>query len=117
MRSKSAIVLLAVVFSTRVGIAADAQLPSCMPVPKLLKFIEPTMPAGKSFFPAGGAVFVELTITRAGTVSDVAIVKTNAPSAPPWFNGAVVKAVEAWKFESPVQACRAQMPMKFNPKN
>jgi TonB family protein len=86
--------------------ASSVAIPVCAPTPKIISF-------GNEYQsrtpPPEGSVVVEVTIEVSGRVSAVRIVKSSDAR----LNKQALSDAEKWVFESPIAACRAQVPVQY----
>jgi TonB family protein len=88
-------------------------IPVCNPMPALLHAEQPKYPNRESRVTVEGAVRLQFTVRRDGSVADPIVVGNDPADTADWFNASALEAIRLFKFAGVKTPCRGQTKIVF----
>jgi TonB family protein len=105
--------ILALSAAPAVVLAGTDVIPICNPMPALLHAEQPEYPNRESRVAVEGAVRLQFTVRRDGSVADPVVVGNYPADTADWFNAPALEAIRLFKFARVKTPCQGQTKIVF----
>jgi TonB family protein len=95
------------------SVSASDSIVACVPMPAIVHAEQAHYPNRESRVTVEGAVTLQFTITRDGSVTRPVIVATDPADTADWFNRPALEAIAKYKFESVATPCIGRTKIAF----
>ena len=100
-------------FAVCFGVRASDTIAACAPMPAILHVEQARYPDRESRLTVEGAVTLQFTITRDGSVTNPRVVANEPADTADWFNAPALEAIAKFRFESVAVPCIGRTKIAF----